>query len=596
MKKKLFRYFMFLIIIGILITGFFTSELAQKLYKYETEEKLINAARLIQYQVTEDISLSHNIDYNNLAVKYAGILDAEKISSSSIAHGSETRITFIDFKGNVLGESEADFHSMGNHLHRKEIQESLQGKVGKDIRFSNTLGVDFLYIAVPLTSSEIIIRISVPLVQLKRIDQIIWVYTAIGILAGLLLTTILALRFSSSMIHPINELISVSKEISEGNYSKRVQINTNDEIGHLANTFNEMTSKLERTLSEMTDKNLKVDSIIDSMISGVVAVDNDYKVMLINSIACDMFGIKNGPGVIGINILELIRNNQIISLLNETVENNVSQMNEISVGSPVDKIFRIYTNPIKSKDVSAVNSGGIATIHDITNIKKLEQIRTEFVSNVTHELKTPLTSIRGFIETLKNGAIEDKNVSTKFLDIIDIESERLYVLINDILQLSEIETQQTDSNIGTHNVKLILEEIFSVLTVAANKKGVAMDFEVDDNLSINVNRDRIKQMLINLIDNAIKYNSENGHVLVNVCKQEGKIIFTIKDSGIGIAEEHISRIFERFYRVDKGRSRNMGGTGLGLSIVKHIVNLYSGSINVKSEPGKGSEFIIQLPD
>lgn len=587
---------MFLIIIGILITGFFTSELAQKLYKYETEEKLINAARLIQYQVTEDISLSHNIDYNNLAVKYAGILDAEKISSSSIAHGSETRITFIDFKGNVLGESEADFHSMGNHLHRKEIQESLQGKVGKDIRFSNTLGVDFLYIAVPLTSSEIIIRISVPLVQLKRIDQIIWVYTAIGILAGLLLTTILALRFSSSMIHPINELISVSKEISEGNYSKRVQINTNDEIGHLANTFNEMTSKLERTLSEMTDKNLKVDSIIDSMISGVVAVDNDYKVMLINSIACDMFGIKNGPGVIGINILELIRNNQIISLLNETVENNVSQMNEISVGSPVDKIFRIYTNPIKSKDVSAVNSGGIATIHDITNIKKLEQIRTEFVSNVTHELKTPLTSIRGFIETLKNGAIEDKNVSTKFLDIIDIESERLYVLINDILQLSEIETQQTDSNIGTHNVKLILEEIFSVLTVAANKKGVAMDFEVDDNLSINVNRDRIKQMLINLIDNAIKYNSENGHVLVNVCKQEGKIIFTIKDSGIGIAEEHISRIFERFYRVDKGRSRNMGGTGLGLSIVKHIVNLYSGSINVKSEPGKGSEFIIQLPD
>ncbi len=596
MKKKLFRYFMFLIIIGILITGFFTSELAQKLYKYETEEKLINAARLIQYQVTEDIFLSHNIDYNNLAVKYAGILDAEKTSSSSIAHGSETRITFIDFKGNVLGESEADFHSMGNHIHRKEIQEALQGKVGKDIRFSNTLGVDFLYIAVPLTSSEIIIRISVPLVQLKRIDQIIWVYTAIGILAGLLLTTILALRFSSSMIHPINELISVSKEISEGNYSKRVQISTNDEIGHLANTFNEMTSKLERTLSEMTDKNLKVDSIIDSMISGVVAVDNDYNVMLINSIACDMFGIKNGPGVIGINILELIRNNQIISLLNETVENNISQMNEISVGSPVDKIFRIYTNPIKSKDISAVNSGGIATIHDITNIKKLEQIRTEFVSNVTHELKTPLTSIRGFIETLKNGAIEDKNVSTKFLDIIDIESERLYVLINDILQLSEIETQQTDSNIGIHNVKLILEEIFSVLTVAANKKGVAIDFEVDDNLSINVNRDRIKQMLINLIDNAIKYNSENGHVLVNVCKREGKIIFTIKDSGIGIAEEHISRIFERFYRIDKGRSRNMGGTGLGLSIVKHIVNLYSGSINVKSEPGKGSEFIIQLPD
>lgn len=586
---------MFLIIIGILTTGVFTSELAQKFYKYETEERLINTAKLIQYNISQETADSHTIDYNKLAGKYADILNAGKTNSPPAPREASTRITFIDFNGNVLGESEADFHSMGNHLQRKEIQEALKGKTGKDIRFSNTLKLNFLYIAVPLTSSEIIIRISVPLVQLKRIDQIIWIYTIIGILAGLLITIFLALRFSSSIIRPINELISVSKDISEGNYSRRVHIGTDDEIGQLASTFNDMASKLERTLSEMTDKNLKVDSIINSMISGVVAVDNDYKVMLINSIACDMFGIKNGPGVIGINILELIRNNQIIDLLNETVAGNIPHICEIAVGPPIDKVFRVYTNPIKSKDKYAVNSGGIATIHDITNLKKLEQIRTEFVSNVTHELKTPLTSIRGFIETLKNGAIEDKSVSTKFLEIIDIESERLYLLINDILQLSEIETQRTDSNIETYNVKSIMEEILSVLNVAANKKEIALSYEVSDSLSIYVNRDRIKQMLINLIDNAIKYNSENGYVHVKAYKQEGIITFSIRDSGIGIAEEHIPRIFERFYRVDKGRSRNMGGTGLGLSIVKHIVNLYSGSITVKSEVGKGSEFIIQLP-
>ncbi len=595
MKKKVFRYFMFLLIIGILTTGFFTSELAQRFYKYEVEEKLKSAAKLIQHQISEDISGRHTIDYDKLARTYADILNFENSDSNVKTQKTNTRITFVDFNGNVLGESETDFHSMENHLHRKEIQEALKGGIGEDIRFSDTLKVDFLYIATPITSSETIIRISVPLTQLKKIEQIIWIYTAIGILTGLLLTTILALRFSSAIIRPINQLISVSKEISNGNYSKRADIKTNDEIGQLANTFNETTSKLERTLSELTDKNLKVDSIINSMISGVVAVDNNYRVVLINTIACDMFGIKNGPGVIGINILEIIRNNQISNLLSDAVEKNISQISEIETVNPEGKIYRVYSNPIKAKDKSAVTSGGIATIHDITNIKKLEQIRTEFVSNVTHELKTPLTSIRGFIETLKNGAIEDKNVSLKFLDIIDIESERLYVLINDILQLSEIETKQIDSNIEVHNVKSILDEIVSVLTVAANKKKILLSYEVDENITIKANRDRIKQMLINLVDNGIKYGSENGYVNVNVIKRDGKIIFTIKDSGIGIAEEHIPRIFERFYRVDKGRSRNMGGTGLGLSIVKHIVNLYNGNISIKSEVGKGSEFIIQLP-
>ncbi len=595
MKKKIFRYYMVLIIIGVLVTGFFTSELAQKFYKFEVEEKLKNTAKLIQYQVNDDISGGHAVDYNKFAGKYADILNTEIITGSSKAQNMHTRITFIDFNGKVLGESETDFQSMENHLDRKEIQEAIEGKTGEDIRFSKTLKVDFLYIAVPLTSSNVIIRVAVPLIQIKKIDQIIWIYTAVGILAGLLLTTLLALRFSSSITRPINELISVSKEIAGGNYSKRANINTDDEIGALAVTFNETSSKLEKVLAEMMDKNLKVDSIINSMIDGIVAVDNTYKIILINTIACNMFGIKNGPGVIGINMIELIRNNQINCLLTETVEKNISMTSEIIIGPPEDKIYRIYTNPIKSQDVSSVNSGGIATIHDITNLKKLEQIKTEFVSNVTHELKTPLTSIRGFIETLKAGALDDKNVAVKFLDIIDIESERLYILINDILQLSEIETKQKDSNIATHDLKAIMGEILSVLSGVAAKKGITLNFEVEDSLMITANRDRIKQMLINLIDNSIKYNTENGYVNVKVYKKEGKINFIIKDSGIGIAEEHIPRIFERFYRVDKGRSRNMGGTGLGLSIVKHIVNLYNGNIKVKSQIGKGSEFIIQLP-
>jgi two-component system phosphate regulon sensor histidine kinase PhoR len=257
--------------------------------------------------------------------------------------------------------------------------------------------------------------------------------------------------------------------------------------------------------------------------------------------------------------------------------------------------LKVHVNPINSGGEHASHTGAILTIQDITNIKKLEQIRTEFVSNVTHELKTPLTSIRGFVETLRNGAFEDKNVAEKFLQIIDIEAERLYMLISDILQLSEIENRTVDENIKPHDLKLLMEQILPILNEAASKKNIKITCDIECGLKLRANSDRIKQLMINLIDNAIKYNKESGSVNIRVCRSEGRLIIRVSDIGIGIPAEHIPRIFERFYRVDKGRSRSMGGTGLGLSIVKHIVNLYNGDISVKSTPSEGTEFIVQLP-
>jgi two-component system phosphate regulon sensor histidine kinase PhoR len=207
-----------------------------------------------------------------------------------------------------------------------------------------------------------------------------------------------------------------------------------------------------------------------------------------------------------------------------------------------------------------------------------------------------LTSIRGFIETLRGGAIDDREVSEKFLEIIDIEAERLYMLINDILQLSEIESRQKDTNVQKNKLKSIVDEVAPILQAAAEKKQVSLNINISDKIDITANRDRIKQMLINLVENAIKYNMENGKVNLQAFEARGKVIISVKDTGIGIAKEHLPRIFERFYRVDKGRSRSMGGTGLGLSIVKHIVNLYNGDIRVNSEPGKGTEFVIELPE
>ncbi|MCX7921413.1 MAG: cell wall metabolism sensor histidine kinase WalK [Clostridia bacterium] len=594
MKRKIFLYCIVLVIIGLSVTGFFTSKLAQYFYKHEVEEKLKNTATLIEYQVSSEISNNIKIDYNKIARDYGAILN--KLSIGDIPpKDTSTRITFIDFKGNVLGESEYNYREMENHLDRKEVQQAVRGKIGKDVRSSKTLGLDFLYIAVPLQNSDIIVRISVPLLQLNAIDKAIWYYSIIGILSGLFLTILLALRVSWTLTKPIEELIIVSKEISKGNYQKRVKIRSRDELGQLGDTFNKMAAKLDETIAEMLDKNIKVDSIINSMTSGIIAVDTKFRIILINSIACELFGIKDGPGIIGINLLELIRNNQINILLKDTIEKNISIVSELVIDPPRDKVLRIYTNPIKSKSALTINAGGIIAIQDITNIRKLEQIRTEFVSNVTHELKTPLTSIRGFIETLRSGALNDKNVADKFLEIIDIEAERLYMLINDILQLSEIESKQKDSNISSHRLKSIVDETLSILENVAHKKDVRLESDVDASITLMVNKDRIKQMLINLIDNGIKYNVENGLVSIKAYKSDGKVIISVKDTGIGIADEHLPRIFERFYRVDKGRSRSMGGTGLGLSIVKHIANLYNGDIRIYSAPGQGTEFVIQLP-
>lgn len=584
---------MILLIIGVTITGFFTSQLAKKFYMDEVEEKLTSAALLLDSYITGELSDKGEIDYNLFAKKYSKLIAAAGSPSKSPTESA--RITIVSRSGKVLGESYTDYQSMENHLNRNEIHEALQGKVGKDIRSSQTLNVDFLYIAVPAGSAGIIVRISVPLVQLRNIYNIIFIYTVLSIIAGLIFTSVLAFKFSSSITRPISDLMSLTREISSGNYSARVHIKDKNEIGQLAGNINAMTATLEKTMSEIMDKSLKVESIINSMPSGIVAVDTNSKVVFINSIACEIFGIKNDSGIIGANILEFIRNSQINSFLKESIDRNKSLINEISLSVPQESILRIYTTPIKPKDENLQNSGGLIFIEDITTIRKLEQIRTEFVSNVTHELKTPLTSIRGFIETLRAGAMDDRDVAGRFLEIIDIEAERLYNLINDILQLSEIESKPEDVDIALYSLKSIFEDTISILQGTADKKEVSLIMDVGDDLKIRASRNRIKQMLINLIENAIKYNIDHGSVTVKAYRTEGKVVISVKDTGIGIPSEHHTRIFERFYRVDKGRSRNMGGTGLGLSIVKHIANLYNGDIKVYSTVGSGSEFIVSLP-
>jgi len=596
LKNKILKYTILLVIIAIAITSVFTSALTRYFYRYEVRNNIENTAVLLSEQIKEQISTNRSIDYDKLAKEYSNLLNNKPSKIESLSYF--TRITIIDFNGTVLGESDTNFQEMKNHLDRKEIKEAIEGKTGTDERYSQTMKLTYLYVAIPIKEKHIIVRVSVPLYQINSINKTFFFYAIIGILFGLLLTILISIKLSKTIISPIYQLINTSKEIAGGNYKKRVNINSNDEIGQLAATFNDMADKLDNTLCGILDKNVRVDTIINSMRDGIIAIDTNYKILIINTIACDLFGVKNGPGIVSKNLIDITRNSKINSFLRDTIENNTALTDEITMFSPKsgsDNIYKIYTNPIKNADTKSKNSGGVITLHDVTSVKKLELIRTEFVSNVTHELKTPLTSIRGFVETLKSGALEDTAVANNFLDIIDIEAERLYSLINDILQLSEIEGMQKDDQVAPNSLNLIIDEVICLLQAAAAKKNIRIEQDVEPNIIILVNKNRIKQMLINLIDNAIKYNTENGLVLIKASKANGKTVISIKDTGIGIPEQHHARIFERFYRVDKGRSRNMGGTGLGLSIVKHIVNLYNGDIRINSESGKGTEFIVQLP-
>lgn len=389
------------------------------------------------------------------------------------------------------------------------------------------------------------------------------------------------------ILNPIKSLTSIATKIALGQYEKRIDFYENDEIGQLSHSFNLMASRLEETIKDLNDKKNKLYSILNSMDDGVIFVDNDQNIILINPAAMDLFEIKGD--VKNRYILEVIRDNRIYEIL----KNKEDSPAELVINN--NKYRIIQTKAISVSDFATQNEIGVLLVfHDVTKIKTLEKMRSDFVANVSHELKTPLTSIKGFAETLKY--VEDSATREKFLDIINVEAERLSRLINDILTLSELEHKDYSVNFQRVCLNDSIEEVYYIMQTIANEKNIKLEFNLaNEKLYINGDRDKFKQMMINLIDNAIKYTPSGGTVEIKLNKDKDNAIIDIKDTGIGIPKQHLPRLFERFYRVDKARSRSMGGTGLGLAIVKHILMIFNGNIQVESEVNKGTKFTITLP-
>lgn len=334
-------------------------------------------------------------------------------------------------------------------------------------------------------------------------------------------------------------------------------------------------------------------AVLNSMVEGVIVLDKQGRILLVNKTIELIFNLKE-KDIIGALPLEVIRNHDLDVLLRAVLENQLTKEAEIEMVTPVERVFRIRAAPFG--EFSSERKGVIAILYDVTELRKLEKIRSEFVANVSHELKTPLVAIKGFIETLLEGAINDKKNNIKFLNIINEHVIRLERLINDLLELSRIESQKATLKDRSEDIKEIINYVLQILHAKIKKKKIIVEVKIPKNFPlVKIHRYKIELVLLNLLDNAIKFNKDSGSIVISGKSNEDKVIVTIEDTGIGIPEKDLPRIFERFYRVDKGRSRELGGTGLGLSIVKHIIELYEGSVSVESELEKGSKFSFTLP-
>lgn len=408
--------------------------------------------------------------------------------------------------------------------------------------------------------------------------------TILSVMIGLFIVASFAVLYMTGYIlEPLAEFTRRTSRIAAGDPASRIKLNRNSELDGLAENFNALADRLETTITDSLGSQSQLESILGSMNSGVIAIDNSNKIILFNPFARKIFGIFTGA--IGKDIREVIKNVDLDKMLTVSDE-----FQELILKRKVDTIVRFKTSELLTEQSQV--RGKVIVIQDVTDLKKLELMRTEFVSNVSHELKTPLTSIKGFTETLRD--VEDLDTKMKFLDIIEAESDRLSRLIEDILSLSVIESQKLQNAILIDAAQAT-KSCLSLLEVQARTKNIELSLIVKGEPQFVGDADLYRQMIINLIENAIKFTPNNGRVKIRLEEETDWIRLTVADTGIGIPREHLPRLFERFYRVDKSRDRAQGGTGLGLAIVKHIVITFGGTITVESEPGKGTTFTIMLP-
>jgi len=571
---------------ALAIPSFITSTLVRQFHIKHVEQDLFSRAKLLEEYFYDSILDGDGRSIDDLCKK--------------LGAASGTRITVISADGLVLGDSLHTPSDMDNHVARPEILAARANGSGSSARFSDTVETEMAYTAIAVKREGEIagyIRTAIPVESVNRLisdmRKRILVGGAIVVAVGILASFLGYMRIAI----PLAALKRQAEKHAEGNLESG-QVNSDiEEIHSLAEAINKTAGELDSRIKTMARQRNELESVLTSMVEGIVAVDMDGMILNINNAACGMMGSScDCNSARGRYHFEVISNEEATSFIAEILEKGINTEKTLYASiRGQNKALHIHGKRLT--DESGNPMGALVAINDITKIKKLENMRRDFVANVSHELKTPITSMKGAVENLLDGALDNREDATRFLNIINNHSDRMAAIINDLLALSRLDS---DSGSGVIDTEETL--IQDILRVAAREcdsrvkdKCVALKTTCQDGLCANVNGRLLEQAVVNLLDNAVKYSDPGASVSLEAFKTGPELIIKVSDQGIGIESEHLPRVFERFYRVDKARSRKMGGTGLGLAIVKHIAQAHGGRAEAQSVYGEGSVFSIHIP-
>jgi len=567
--SKVFSGYLVIICILLLFVPFISFKLIRSYYINTLTENLKNIAITTSPQIVAFLDGRHHIELDTFLKNLKDKINA--------------RITIIDKEGAVLADSEKDPTTMESHKIRPEVIDALSAGVGKSMRFSITLEEEMLYVALPIEQSSKVlgvVRMSIPLKQINSLLYELQFRIIIAIAIITLLSIAIAFLLSRGLSKPVSTLVQAAKNLAKGDFHTRVYLQAGGELKELETSFNEMAGKMEGLFGSLSRRNEELDTIVSSIQEILLVLDKDGRIKLTNE---SFKKALDNEEVQDKFYWEVMRCPDFSELIKKVMEERKNHIQEIEFR---DKNYLCSVTFLSSKEEM------VAVLYDITELKNLEQMKKDFVANMSHELRTPLTAIKGLVETLEE---EEEIKNAQYLEIIKRHTDRLMNIVNDLLVLSELE--QTGSALVIENVNLVslAENILKVFEQVAKEKGIQLKLSAGDGpKTIQADPFKLEQMFINLLDNAIKY-TEKGKASISLRQEDSKSIIEIQDTGIGIPGSHLPRIFERFYVVDKSRSKKLGGTGLGLSIVKHIVLLHGGTIDLESSLGMGTKFTITLP-
>ncbi|HDI4750950.1 TPA: PAS domain-containing protein [Listeria monocytogenes] len=588
MKKlwlKIGLSFFILFFVVMVIVGIFSGELMKSTYLNMKENQLEDDAKIL-LQTTN----MENLDLDKDAATIQKSLDP-------LGEDIDARITVIDSKGDVVADTKKDPEKLDNHMNRPEVTDILKKgeSVGISIRESDSLGYSMLYVAVPVkhqSKTDGVLRISISLESVDAAVAKLWGNLALIFGIALVIIAAISVFIARKITRPVREIIEVSTDLANHKYDSRIHGKISGELQDLSISVNTLAESLETQMFEIKQNEQRLNAIVQNLVSGVMLINVDKQVIMTNR---TMYQILGETEITGKPFYEVIKSFALSQLIEATFETKTIQQKEIILYFPREMILDASVSPILGENGEI--TGIILLLHDITQIRHLENVRSEFVTNVSHELKTPVTALKGFAETLLDGAMYDEMLLKKFLTIIKEESDRLHRLIMDILALSRIEQNPVPENVELVEVDEVIEQSARTIFEMATEKNIQVIIpeKTIPSVTIETDRDKLQQILINLLSNAINYTPVDGKVEVKLIEQEAEVIIEVTDNGIGIPAKDIDRVFERFYRVDKARSRHSGGTGLGLSIVKHLVENCGGRIEVESQEEVGSTFRVTLP-